>query len=264
MKSNSEGSASRSGGGFDPSQDPRTKISHSPLSVIALFFGAVEFGLAYSAGVSSGSIQVAVLVFMALFATGIAITFFVFLWKRNWVFYPPSEFVSVPVQSYVDAMRHERPNISKIAAEGITRAFADEDLFERLPKEKALKEQQQTTIRAVMDEIRERALANVGASVICIDPRPLKGESDVSWEEPYDPDMRVHSFLNRIWFRLQPFAPSPYGTTWVLKDAETKKLLDEIGPSAPEQQRPEDQDDRSLEEVGIRGGMTLEVVATKR
>jgi len=69
---------------------------------------------------------------MALFAVGIAGTFFTFLWKRNWVFYPPSDFPSASVESYVAAMRGgDDLNINRLT-DRVGQVFDDDSLPEKL------------------------------------------------------------------------------------------------------------------------------------
>ncbi len=201
---------------------------------------------------------------MGIFAVGIAVTFFTFLWKRNWVFYPPSEFSDASVQAFVNAMRHDGPTISRIAVDSLSRAFADDALLEKLDIVRIPKEQRRMSIEQVVQEIRENVIGNVEASVLRIDARPLKGSDGPQWEEPYDVGMTVNRFLDRVWFRLQPFAPYPYGTVWCLRDASSGEVFEDIGSTWSKRQGIGISDNRSVREVGITGGMTLEVFATRR
>ena len=184
---------------------------YSPLSLVALFFGLVEIGLAYSSGVSSGYVRIAVLVFMGLFAIGVAATFFVFLWHRNWVFYPPSEFSSPSVQAYVTAMRGPNVSISQVATDEVSRAFADDALLKRL-QAREVPEEQRALVGRVVSEIRNEVIENVAAAVLHIDARPLKGPTAPVWEEPYDEKLTVSRLLGGVWLRIQPLAPYGYGT----------------------------------------------------
>ena len=49
------------------------------------------------------------------------------------------------------------------------------------------------------------------------------------WEEIYNEDTPVDVWLNRVAWRLEPFPPHPYGTIWLLKDASSDKIYDDIG-----------------------------------
>lgn len=241
-------------------ETPAPKRVYSPLGVICVFFGLVELGLAYSSGVSDGSVQIAVLVFMGLFAIGIAATFFLFLWYRNWVFYPPSEFGGATVQAYVNAMRGDGPDITQILSNSLSRAFSDSTWLDNLGLERLSREEREAFVDGFLQETKNRIIANVGASVIRIDPRPLKGKHSSQWEEPYDPEMPVERLLDRIWLRLQPFAPYPYGTSWILRESTTGKIFDNIGSASRSDWRLGTKDHRTAGEVGFKGGMTLEVI----
>ena len=244
--------------GTATSVPPRTK--YTPLSIVALFFGLVEALLTYSSSQTDGYLQLVILSFMALFATGIAIAFFLVLWHRNWVFYPPSEFSSPSVQTYVKAMRVDGPQISEVAADGISKALSAEALVKKLDLTEVPESERRLRIEQVIDEVRNEAIANVGESVIHVDARPLKGRSAPQWEEPYTEKLTIEALLNRVWLRLQPFPPYEYGTVWILKDAHSDTVFDDVGPSWRNQSRAR-ADERSLSDVGIRGGMHLEVVA---
>ena len=129
--------------------------------------------------------------------------------------------------------------------------------MERVPVD-----ERQAFVDGLFQEVRARVIANVGASVILVDPRPIKGKHSTQWEEPYDPKMPVERLLDRIWLRLQPFAPYPYGTSWILRDADTGKIFNNIGSSKAKGYRQDRiTDDRTAEEVGFKGGMTLEVIS---
>ena len=257
---NSSNSPVDSGVNHQSIEPPAPKKAHSPLGVISLFFGLVELGLAYSSGVSDGGVQIAVLVFMGLFAVGIAATFFVFLWYRNWVFYPPSEFGDATVQAYVNAMRGDGLDITQITSNSLSLAFSDSTLFDNLGLERLPRDERQAFVDGLFQEVHNRVIANVGASVIRIDPRPLKGKHSAQWEEPYDAQMPVERLLDRIWLRLQPFAPYPYGTSWILRDVATGKKFDNIGSASTGEWQGGTKDNRTAGEVGFKGGMTLEVV----
>ena len=244
----------------EAARNGRIRKSHSPLSVVALFFGLVELGLAYCSGISSGYVQIAVLGFMGTFAIGIAVTFFVFLWYRNWVFYPPSEFSAPSVQAFVNAMRGPPGvSISQVATDEISRAFADEVLSRRL-QAKDVPEEQRELIGLVVGEIRREAVKNVAASVLHIDARPLKGPEAPVWEEPYIEELTVRQLLDRVWLNVQPLPPYGYGTMWLLKDAASGEFFSSIGPAHGAAGSIADTDMRTVRQVGIMGGMRLEVV----
>lgn len=205
--------------------------------------------------------QVAIFLFMGLFAVAIAVAFFLFLWHRNWVFYPPSEFASPSVETYINAMRGSPgPKISDVAADSVSKALSDVDLLKKLDLSENTEEERRRAIEELADEIRAEAASNVQTALLRIDARPLKGEEAPHWEQPYDPKLPVNVFLDRVWLGMQPFPPYDYGTVWVLKDVHSGRVFDEIGPTWARRTGAGDADQRPLEDVGLRGGMALEVL----
>ena len=197
---------------------------------------------------------------MALFAVGIAGTFFMFLWKRNWVFYPPSDFQSVPVKDYVAAMRGTDLNLNRLT-DRVELVFDDDSLLEKLNHSVILPEAERgEAIRQIFKELRGNAVGEIEASALRFDARPLMGKAAPVWEEIYNEDTSVDSWLNRVAWRLEPFPPYDYGTVWLLKDVSSGKIYDDIGSIWAKQQGAA-KDNRPLGEVGIRGGMNFEVIA---
>ncbi len=198
---------------------------------------------------------------MALFAVGIAGTFFTFLWKRNWVFYPPSDFPSASVESYVAAMRGEADlNLNRLT-DRVGLVFDDDSLPEKLNHAVMLSNAERgETIRQIINELRRSTVGEIEASALRFDARPLMGKTAPVWEEIYNEDTPVDSWLNRVAWRLEPFPPYSYGTVWLLKDVSSGKIYDDIGSTWAKKQGM-GQDNRLLNEVGIRGGMNFEVIA---
>ena len=200
---------------------------------------------------------------MALFAVGIAGTFFTFLWKRNWVFYPPSDFPSASVESYVAAMRGGADLKLSRLTDSVGLVFDDDSLPEKLNHAVMLPEAERgETIRQIIKELRRNAVGGIEASALRLDARPLMGKAAPVWEEIYNEDTSVDSWLNRVAWRLEPFPPYDYGTVWLLKDVSSGKIYDDIG-SAWAKQQGVAKDNRPLSEVGIRGGMNFEVIAKR-
>lgn len=242
----------------DRAANRKPRARHSPLSVVALFFSVVEAGLAYSAGVSTGGLRVFVVIFMCLFGAAIAATFFVFLWKRNWVFYPPSDFDGATLGDYVRMMRGDGERITTALAPAISNAFSDASVAERLEQAKITPETQ-TAVVSVLRGIQRDVVDNVGATVVRFDARPMQGDLGARWEELYDADMPAWRFLDRVWLRLQPFPPAPYGSVWLLRDTASGRVFDDIGP-LHRVGAAGWKDSRPIGQLGFKGGMGLEVV----
>ncbi len=67
---------------------------NTPISMIAAFLGFMDTVLTAGVVVTSGSIQVSLLIFMILFTAGVTIAFFYTLWSHPGKLYSPSEYGS--------------------------------------------------------------------------------------------------------------------------------------------------------------------------
>lgn len=82
------------------------KKAITPLWIVALFVSLTELVLGAAVTQTTGGIQVALTVFVIVFPTLIAGTFFLTLWHKPYVFYPPTEFGrQTNVREYVEAMQ---------------------------------------------------------------------------------------------------------------------------------------------------------------
>lgn len=79
----------------------------TPLGVVSLFVSLTEVTLGVVAGKTSGGVQVALTCFVIGFPILIASAFFAVLWKKPFVFYPPSAYGSTKIKDYVEAIRGE-------------------------------------------------------------------------------------------------------------------------------------------------------------
>lgn len=84
--------------------------STTPLRIIALFVSLTEAVTGFALTNAGGGVQVALTCFVIAFPLLVAGGFFLVLWYRPYVFYPPTEFGgSTDVERYVGAMRpHEK------------------------------------------------------------------------------------------------------------------------------------------------------------
>ena len=225
-------------------------VSH-PLTIVSMLLGLVEVCLTTVYGLSSERMQCYVFWFVAIYTTGITGIFFYMLWHRNWVFYPPSEFRPPSIEEYVATMRGREQLPSQKTIEEVSEILSDERLMEKLAIPDVSIAREQGEITNVLQQLRNETIKSLQASVICMDSRPLKGEGGYSWEEPYDENLSGGDFLTGVWLRLQPFPPYPYGKGWLIRESGTDNVFDHIV----------DKDSRSIREIGITGGMVLEVIA---
>jgi hypothetical protein len=90
----------------------------TPLWIVALFVSLTETVLGFAVIQTAGGIQIALTAFVIVFPLLIAGFFFAILWKKPYVFYPPTEFgAQVNVREFVAAM-DGRPTSLRQDADG--------------------------------------------------------------------------------------------------------------------------------------------------
>ncbi len=83
----------------------------TPLSVVAAFVALTEAVLGFAVTQVTAGVQIALTIFVISFPLLVATAFFLILWHRPWVFYPPSEYAGVDPKEFMSALR-ERPVIA--------------------------------------------------------------------------------------------------------------------------------------------------------
>lgn len=94
---------------------------------------------------------------------------------------------------------------------------------------------------------------------LTINSCPLLGQAGAIWRAPYGQYRTVAALLNDIWSAMGKLPPYSYRKQWLLRDQASGALYHEIG-TPPSHDGATEADERSLLEVGIVPGMTLEVV----
>lgn len=84
---------------------PQRRSAMTPLWVISLFVSLCEVVAGLAVSQATGGVQVTLTVFVVLFPVLVAAAFFAILWKKPYVFYPPTEFGGATnVSEYVQAL----------------------------------------------------------------------------------------------------------------------------------------------------------------
>lgn len=120
----------------------------TPLWIVAAFVTLTETVLGYALTKVDGNVRVSLTVFVMAFAPLVAAAFFVILWNRPYVFYPPSEYGNIDPKAFVAALRHEVP---QKVAEQVQLAAA----VERNPENA---EAQFSLIDSMIDEVHRQFL----------------------------------------------------------------------------------------------------------
>lgn len=120
----------------------------------------------------------------------------------------------------------------------------------------------QEEITEIIDSVTSDALEAIKKeSFITVDTRPLLGAKGDVWQVPYAKFFSASSFIDYVWFSLQPNIESmKYGVTWALRDVNSGKVFKEAGRTWASEHTNEHLDFRPLESIGITPGIKLEAV----
>jgi hypothetical protein len=249
------------------------KRSLTPLWVVSIFVSLTETVLGVGVIQTTGGIQIALTVFVMAFATLVALGFFLVLWFRNYVFYPPAEFAQVDVSTYVAAMRNsslasgdrlysqvEQAVRTVLSSQGTALKLKTfiEDKNRIAPAN--LNQMLQAVATEAVEEIRK-------VSFVTVDSTSLDKERGTLSQIPYDQEITVGGFLDRVYFAINknsPIAdaillPFTYEKSWVLRDRDSGFVFHNIGTKWSWQEGKQS-DDRSLSDVGISAGMFLQAI----
>lgn len=88
----------------EKAQNLQKEKRFTPLGIISLFLGLAETVLVIAVTKVDGNLQMVLTIFVILFPALVAISFFVVLWNRPWVFYSPSEYGAMKPEAFVDTL----------------------------------------------------------------------------------------------------------------------------------------------------------------
>ena len=232
----------------------------NPLTIIAIFAGLAE---ACSTGVLpflDSSVQGIFVWFVMAFPLVLVGAFFLTLNFNRHALYAPSDFSDEEHylrldQSNIEGRKGlaELPDsISKRIEDGLTSSKMEQIISE--PTEKHI-EGLRSLAKEITDQLKQENFFSVTLAAIT-------GNPNDEYSYPASAFSSFNDLTDQIWHttakgKLKAFT---YGTNWVLRDISTGKIFKHArmitgqGPGKPVQ------DDRSLDEVGIRNGMRLEVI----
>lgn len=85
--------------------DPKAPVRITPLWIVAAFVTLTETVLGYAVTRVTGGVQLVLTSFVILYAVLVAGLFFLVLWNRPYVFYPPSEYGPTDPAKFITALR---------------------------------------------------------------------------------------------------------------------------------------------------------------
>lgn len=243
----------------------------TPLGIIAGFVALSEAAGATAATLTDGGIQVAFTYFAIGFPVLAGAAFFVTLWNRNYVLYPPKDFgPDVDVQRYVQAMRHQvlgNREVLSIVQESINAALNTTQAQASLTRLAATQggEDSPWALQQASLEIAEQALVRIRDSVVLVEMGDFSERAGASQLVfPFDPSEDAFDFLTAVYTHISVAVPPfTYGQLWALEEAESGVLLLPDGTDWRDNFRFSEMG-ATVSDLGLEAGMTVRVVALRR
>lgn len=202
----------------------------------------IEGFLAYPVTQLQGAEQLLIVGFMIIFPFFVASLFFYVVWHRPIHLYRPAEIT---------------PGLEDRYQTQEAKVGLDEDRLESFLEEQIR--------RVPLEEGVARKISHViQEAYLTVDPSPLLGASTSPWQAPYAQFDTVQELLNTVYASLHDVRPFSYAQEWILQDANSGRLITDIGTGSKFcKLSGKFGDDRKLQEVGILPGMRLLVSSPK-
>lgn len=237
------------------------KKAITPLWIVALFVSLTEVVLGVAVTQTQGGIQIALTVFVLAFPVLIAAAFFLILWYKSFVFYPPTEFGDqTNVLDYVRAMQGHLAIENQVQnlEEAVRAALLSENVISELVSASSARTNEEAgkKVAQILNSASDSAVEKIReVGFLTIDTTPLLKSKGALWNELYDPNIPVNTFTDLLYFKMRPEVPPfTYGSRWVIRDKRTGSLFSHLGALYTD-------DKKLLADVGIHAGMALEIVS---
>lgn len=244
---------------------PQPPKNINPLWIISLFFSFTEIALGVVAFKTTGNVQVALTCFVVGFPLLIAAGFFALLWYRPEHLYAPKDFGSD--ESFLKSIAEARRarvgllNFNMEIENSVNKSLTSDQLVQKLSSLDS--DELREALRATAADISHNIIEATTFTVSFSDIFPDEQSFTVSYL--VDAFKDFSDLLGRIYISLGNLVePYTYGTSWVLKDIETgqifknARMITGLKPGKPLR------DSRTLDEVGIKAGMHLEVITLEK
>lgn len=241
--------------------DSAKTLSRNPLGIISLFivliYGFAAFVTGSSSQLEAGE-RLPLVWFLVIFPNIVLVAFVWLVSQHYEKLYAPRDFNSD--DAFLNALREKnqgRPelkNLDKQIEERVHAVLSSESLLPNNGNRNEIKEKLSRAADEITSQIRQ-------SSFLTIDASPLTGSNEDIFEFPVSAFNTLGDLTNEIYFSInQHVRPFEYGHSWVIRNPISKQVIKnarmitgtKIGIPLP--------DGRSLSEVGIKPGMTLEIV----
>jgi hypothetical protein len=250
--------------------DPR-KIN--PLWVICLFLAFIEY-IFYKIVLNiTGESQIYLITFCIIFAFISIAGFFLLLWYRPANLYPPSEYRSdkgfqdsVSKNNSVNTNTNSSellPSIEQI----VRNILVSQEIVDGISAKKPA--DIHNVLNDAADSISDKIKEKNFITVLIPDPGKNPSVSEVTY--PISAIRDFEDLTNQVYFDIKKNAltknllnPYKYGKEWILQDKGTKKVFEHARMLIGFDVDGPVNDKRSLDELGIKSGMILEVILLLR
>jgi hypothetical protein len=234
----------------------------TPLSIISLFFSFTEIMVSYTVISTYGPIQIYLTFFIIFFPLFVATCFFTILWNKPSNFYAPKDFQDD--SSYLRVLETQRIDPTSTQIEGDIKKKIDEYLTSEFfiktikglkadEKDDSIKEKMKNAAKNISDNIID---SNFFTVVLSSNPN-IKTTYPISFFQDFN------HFLDTIFYWLHEndidVRAYYYGEDWILINSKTHKPLISSRMIIQEECGRKIDDKRSLSDVGITAGLTLEL-----
>ncbi len=237
---------------------PEPPKAINPLWIIFMFFSFTEIVLGAAIFYTIGGIQIALTIFAIVFPLLVAIGFFILLWSRPEHLYAPKDYESD--KSFLKGIESSRASreslvdLETVMQEKLNTVLTSDEFIKRLSnlQGEQLKDVLKATATNITNEVRETKFFTVALSPIS------PGLKDLVL--PIDGFTDFNDLTNEIYFALNgAIEPYTYGKSWVIKEKVTGKIFKHVKMITNATEERFMADYRTLDEIGIKAGMSLEV-----
>lgn len=226
-------------------------IVKNPLSVIAIFAGVAEISGTGVLPFISPENQYFYIWFLMSFPFTLVILFFATLNWNHKSLYAPSDYKSD--ESFLESLSRRNSRRTEIAMmekiieekieEGLNSAEVDQGLKDG-----------SVIAKRIADSIKNSAFITIDASL-------LTGNEESVFDLPFVAFSSFSQLTNEIYFLIEDHVkPFEYGYSWVMCNSKTREIIKNSRMITGARKGIPCTDNRSLKEVGIVPGMTIQIV----
>ena len=236
-------------------------LARNPLGIIALFIVLI-YGFASLVVGVSGNLEpperLPIIWFLVVFPVIVLAVFAWLVSRHHEKLYAPKDYTND--KSFLDAasnknnVREDIDDLDRQIESRIHQAVTSEEFIGKLSKSNGHFED-------VLNDIASTASKEViDSAFVEIDAREFTGDKEKIFSFPVSAFSNLNNLTDKVYFKLKSQVKAyAYGFSWVLVDASTKDVIRNARMITNAGQGTRVEDNRSLADVGIKGGTKLVV-----